>query len=133
MSARDTLLAAVATALSGVASGRVYRSRGEQLPTLPAVIVSPLSEESGEPFLGVMDRRLTLGIDVYAKGDTPDNAADSTLDAVWAALAAAPNLGLGDGVQLDMSHSIEWGLDDYDHGRAQLRVAYTYRTTIGSM
>ena len=37
MTTRDTLLAAIASALSGVASGRVYRTRREQLPTLPAV------------------------------------------------------------------------------------------------
>lgn len=135
MSTRETILAAVASTLvtASVAAGRVYRSRREQLPTLPAVIVTPQSEEAVESVLGLMDRRISVGVDVYAKGDTPDNAADATLAAAWSALFAAPDLGLGSDVQIDPLHSIDWDFEDYDHVRATLRVTVIYRTATGSM
>jgi hypothetical protein len=133
MSTRETLLAAIATTLSGVASGRVYRSRREQMGTLPAVVVEPIEESGSEYVLGYCDRRLAVGVSVFAKGDTPDNAADATLAAAWAALAAAPTLGLGDGVQLDMEHAVDWDIEEIDHCRAVLRVTYSYRTATGSM
>lgn len=133
MSTRETLIAALATALTGVAGGRVYRLRQEQIGTLPAVVIRPLSEEAAEGPLSLADRRITIGFDVYAKGDTPDTAADATLAAVWAALAAAPDLGLGSEVQLEMSHGIDWDDDAIDHIRATLRATYSYRTALGSM
>lgn len=133
MSTRETLLAAVAATLSGVASGRVYRSRREQLPVLPAVIVTPSSESAEEELIGIGYRRLDIAIDVYASGDTPDTAADAVLAAAWAALAADPGLGLGSEVQLRMAHSIDWDFEEYDHVRATLRVTLDYRTTLGSM
>lgn len=133
MSTRETILTAFATALAGVASGRVYRSRREQLPTLPAVIVEPLSEVAEETVLGLTDRRLTVGVQVLAKGDTPDNAADATLAAAWAALATANALGLGSEVQIEPAHEVDWDFEDYDHCRASLRVTVIYRTATGSM
>jgi hypothetical protein len=133
MSARETILAAVATALASVASGRVYRSRQEQLPTLPAVVITPDREEAGEFALGAMDRRLTVAIAVLAQGDTPDSAADSVLSAAWAALYATPDLGQGSNVQLQPLHDVAWDFDDFDYARATLRVTYTYRTASGSM
>jgi hypothetical protein len=133
MSTRETILAAIATALSGVAGGRVYRSRREDLGTLPAVVITPDGEEAEEAVLGVTDRRLVVAVDVYAKGDTPDTAADATLAAAWAALAAAPTLGLGTDVQLWPAHSIDWDFEDFDYARATLRVTYLYRTATGSM
>ena len=132
MSTRDTLLAAMATALASVASGRVYRTRREQLPTLPAIIVSPLSEEAAENVTGQLDRRLTVGVDVYAKGDTPDNAADSVLAAAWTALQGASSLNTA-GVQLEMAHDVAWDYEDYDNVRATLRVTLNYRTAVGAM
>ena len=133
MSSRETLLAAVATALAGVASGRVYRSRKEQLPTLPAVVILPASEDANEEVLGREDASLSVDLEVYAKGDTPDNAADATLAAVWAALRATPTLGLGTDVQLMPGRRINWDFEDYDHVRATLTVTYLYRTATGAM
>lgn len=133
MSTRETLLAAVAAALAGVAGGRVYRSRQEQIGTLPAINILPGAESAQEYALGAMDRRLTVNVHVMAKGDTPDTAADAVLSAAWAALAATPALGLGSDVQMDMAHEVDWEFEDYDYTRATLRVTYIYRTTIGSM
>lgn len=135
MSTRETILAAIATALAAVAGGRVYRGRREQLPTLPAVVIDPVSEDASELALGVLDRSLSVGIACYARGDTPDTAVDATLSAAWAALAAAPSLGLGSEVQMRMAHTIDWSGDgaDPDVARAELRVTYDYRTATGSM
>jgi hypothetical protein len=132
MSIRETLLAAIATALSGVASGRVYRSRREQLATMPAVVIEPISEDVTEIMLGRLDRRMTVAIHVFAKGDTPDSSADSTLEAAWSAIAAAAALNTGD-VQLEMSHAVEWDFEEIDHVRATLRVTLNYRTNVGAM
>jgi hypothetical protein len=132
MSTRETILAALATTLSGVASGRIYRSRREQLQTLPAVVIEPLSETASEIVLGVLDRRLTVGIAVYAKGDTPDNAADVTLAACWSSLFVTPGIALSD-VQIEPSHVIEWDIEDYDYARATLRITVSYRTAIEAM
>lgn len=133
MSTRETILAAVATALAGVASGRIYRSRKEQLSTLPAVIITPDQEQAEEVVLGKTDRRLTVAIAVFASADTPDAGADSTLASCWSALAVANALGLGSDVQVDPAHEITWEWDDYDYVRATLRVTINYRTDTGSM
>ena len=133
MSTRESILAAVATALAGVAGGRIYRTRREQLGTLPAIIIEPQSERADEAVLGRTDRSLDVAINVYAKGDTPDTAADATLAAAWSALAAAPALGLGNDVQLRMAHEVDWEFEDFDMARALLRVTIDYRTTTGSM
>ena len=133
MSSRETLLAAVATALAGVASGRVYRSRREQLDTLPAVVILPAAEDANEDVMGREDANLSVDLEVYAKGDTPDNAADATRAAVWSALRAAPTLGLGTDVQLMPGRRINWDFKDYDHVHATLTVTYFYRTATGAM
>lgn len=132
MSTREALLSAIVSALTGVASGGIYRSRREQLSALPAVVVTPHSEESSEALLGASDHRLTVTLDVYAKGDTPDSAADPVLAAVWAALSAAPALNTGDAF-IEQTHSIEWDFEEYDHVRASLRVTINYRTATGAM
>ncbi len=133
MSTRESILAAMATALSGLASGRVYRTRQEQLSTLPAIVIEPLQDSATEYALGRADRRLTVQVSVFAKGDIPDSAADSTISSAWSALFAAPTLGLGDGVQLMPDHELSWNFDDYDYAQAVLRVTYLYTTPIGSM
>lgn len=133
MSTTETILAAVASALAGVADGHVYRSRREQLETLPAVIVLPESADGAEDVIGVEDGTLVVAVEVYAKGDTPDTAADATLSAIWSALCAAPNLGLGSDVDLIRRRRVDWDFEDYDHVRATLHVSYLYRTATGAM
>lgn len=128
-STRETILAAFATVMSSVASGRVYRSRKEQLPTLPAVIIEPVSASASELALGAVDHDMTVSVAVYAKGDTPDNAADATLLAGHTALIADRSLGLGNGVTLMPDFSTDWSFEDYDFVRAVHTYRVTYRTT----
>ena len=129
MSTRETILAAFATVMASVASGRVYRSRKEQLPTLPAVIIEPVGATASELSLGAMDHDLTVTVAVYAKGDTPDNAADATLLAGHTALIADRALGLGNGITLMPDFSADWSFEDFDYFRASHTYRVTYRTT----
>lgn len=129
MSTRENILAAFATAMSAVASGRVYRSRKEQLPTLPAVVIEPRSSSSSEIALGAMDHELTVTVAIYAKGDTPDSTADATLLAGHTALIADRSLGLGNGITLHPDFTADWSFEDYDHVRAEHTYRVTYRTT----
>ena len=74
MSARETILAALLTALSGLCSGHVYRSRKEQMPAIPAIVIRPEVEEDPGEMLGCSDLTLTVVIEIYARGEIPDQA-----------------------------------------------------------
>ena len=133
MSTRDSVLAAFQTTLSSLASGRVYRSRLEQLPAIPAIVITPDAEEAEEKLLGVMDAELTVTVAIYAKGDTPDNAADALLASVHSALCADLSLGLGSNVQILPRRRVGWEFDQYDEARLAVRYTVFYRTTFGGM
>lgn len=133
MSTRETVLAALASTLAALASGRVYRSRRESLPGLPAIIIQPASADADEVVLGLLDQRLRVAIAIYAEGDVPDTAADAVLSGVWSALQADPHLGLGSEVQLEQAHTIDWEFEDFDQVRVTLSVTVQYRTAVGTM
>lgn len=133
MSTRETLLNALLVTLSGVAGGRVYRSRKEQLPTLPAVVIRPESEEDTGEAIGVTDTLLNVAITVYARGDIPDQAADATLSDVYAALIANPTLGLTSDVQIMPGRVVSWAVEDVDDAAVTLTIRIHYRTAQGSM
>lgn len=128
MSARDNLLVALRTALSGLCDGRVYRSRLDQLPVLPAIIITPESETDTGEMLGCTDATLTVAISIYARADIPDQAIDPILAAVLAALRTDSTLGLGSDVQIQPSRRIDWDIQNYDDGAATLHIDITYRT-----
>jgi hypothetical protein len=133
MAIRENILAAFATTLGALASGRVYRSRMEQLPALPAIVIEPEAEEAAEQLIGVMDAELQVTVWIFAKGDTPDNAADSLLSSVHSALCADLTLGLGSDVQLLPRRRVSWDFDKYDEARVAVRYSVFYRTTFGGM
>lgn len=128
MSARENLLVALRTALSGLCDGRVYRSRLDQLPVLPAIIITPESETDTGEMLGCTDATLTVAISIYARADIPDQAIDPILAAVLAALRTDSTLGLGSDVQIQPSRRIDWDMQNYDYGAATLHIDITYRT-----
>jgi hypothetical protein len=128
MSARENLLVALRTALSGLCDGRVYRSRLDQLPVLPAIIITPESETDTGEMLGCTDATLTVAISIYARADIPDQAIDPILAAVLAALRTDSTLGLGSDVQIQPSRRIDWDIQNYDDGAATLHIDITYRT-----
>lgn len=128
MSARENLLVALRTALSGLCDGRVYRSRLDQLPVLPAIIITPESETDTGEMLGCTDATLTVAISIYARADIPDQAIDPILAAVLAALRTDSTLSLGSDVQIQPSRRIDWDMQNYDDGAATLHIDITYRT-----
>jgi hypothetical protein len=131
MSLRESVLAAIATTLAsaGVAGGRVYRSRQAAVGTLPAVTIEPATEQVIEIVLGALDHTLTVEITILASGDTPDNAADATLEAAISALTADRTLGLGSAVQVQAGYDIRWDFDDFDMARVTAGIQIHMRTT----
>jgi len=134
MSTRETILAAVAASLSGVAGGRIYRRRQEQIDTLPAVEVEFSGSNSGGAPLGVSDHEMRVRVAVLAKGDVPETAADATLVSVHTALLATIDLGLGNDVQLDPDNweAPDPEISDYDYIRQPHIYTVRYRTALGS-
>jgi hypothetical protein len=128
MSTRENILAALHAQLSTLLPASVYRSRREQLPALPAIVIRPESDTDDGLMLGVRDSTLTVSIDIYADGEIPDQALDDLITDTLQALDADATLGLGADVQILPARQIEWSTENYDHGQAQLRINITYRT-----
>jgi len=133
MSIRETILAAIQTQLASVAGVQVSRSRREQITDLPAVIVRPESEEDPGDLLGVSDTVLTVALDIYGRGEIPDQATDATLSAVYLALSTDPTLGLGSDVQILPGRSVQWSTDAFDDSLVTLTLRITYRAYQGAL
>ncbi|MCU0919675.1 MAG: hypothetical protein MUF16_04970 [Burkholderiaceae bacterium] len=132
MSTRETILAAIATALTGasVASGNVFRSRQEAINLLPSVVVEPVAEQADETVLGMLDRTLTVAVGVYVEGDPADNAADATVALVESTLLADRTLGLGSEVQIRSAVDTRWEFDEQDLARVTVTFSVSYRTAL---
>lgn len=94
MSARENVLQAIVTTLLTVTSA-VYRSRVVALTRgeLPAVVVSPESEDTEQLARERMSRRLAVNVAIHARGDIPDQAVDTLAVNLHAALLADDTLG----------------------------------------
>ena len=132
MSAREDVLAAIAAILvtASVAGGRIYRTRQESIVTMPAVNVEPVSDQVDQPVIGRMDHMLRVAVNVFASGDTPDNAADATLDAVITTVLGNPTLGIGNSIQVHSAHEISWDFSDFDIARATVIFNISIRTAL---
>lgn len=132
-STREEILSAIASKISGVAGGRIYRTRREQIKTLPVVLVEQAGMSSRENVLGVTDHELNVSVAVLGSGDMPDSAVDATLISVHTALTADRTLGLGNDVQLLPDWETEApDIDAYDYARVAHRYTVTYRTATGA-
>jgi hypothetical protein len=121
--AHSQIAAAIETTLkaSGVAEGRVYRSRVRTITadTPHAVIVrlgrsaSLLASVLGGP----TGWRTLIQIECYGRmvGGTPDDASDLIVEAVFAALGANPTLGnLAMSVEPLGGDTLSWDFDELD-------------------
>jgi hypothetical protein len=91
MTKRETILQAIVTLLAGIpGSTGVYRSREEAMTReeSPAVIVRPDGEEVAENTIGFIDARLTVVVEVYARGAAPDSVADPVVEVAFARMMA---------------------------------------------
>ena len=127
MSIRESILSAMVVMLSSLCGGRIYRSRKEQLPTLPAIVIRPESESDDGETLGSRDINLIVAVDIYARGDIPDQAADSVLESALSLIDSDATLGMGSDVQIMPTRQIEWSIDNYDDVSATLRLQIFYR------
>lgn len=128
MSARETLLVALQDKLSPLLPASVWRNRKEQLPTTPAIVIRLESESDEGQMLGCRDAVLSVAIEIYSRGETPDQAADDLLEGVIDILDADSTLGLGSDVQVMPVRNVEWAIDHYDDVAVTLRLLITYRT-----
>ena len=126
MSLRETVLDAIVAAVQTCAPF-VARSRGEQLPALPAIIVRPQSATRDPAVIGVRQSQFSVALEIYAAGDIPDQAADAVLDAIDAALDRPDPLGLGAAAQLLPDRTWQWAFAPWDNGQVVLSLTFDLR------
>lgn len=96
-SKREQILSAVATLLTGAtpAGANVFRSRVTAIGRgdAPAIIVRPEEDIPEKQFAGMVISTAAVAIDVYTRGDVPDQLADPIIVAAHAWIMADPTLG----------------------------------------
>lgn len=93
-SKREQILTALVTMLTGV-TPNVFRSRVTAIDRAisPAIIVRPEEDIPEKQFYGVVISTLAVAIDVYTRGDVPDQLADPIIVAAHALIMADPTIG----------------------------------------
>ncbi|WP_025041026.1 hypothetical protein [Nitrosospira briensis] len=96
-SKREQILSALVTLLTGTtpAGASVFRSRVTAIgrDESPAIIVRPEEDIPEKQFAGVTIATLAVAIDVYTRGDVPDQLADPIIVAAHARIMVDPTLG----------------------------------------
>ena len=113
---REQIMQAIVAALDGVADvgSNIYRSREEALTRadVPALIVMADNEDPNENVSGLTEKRLTIVVGVFVRGDVPDMLADPIVESVHAKLMAEPTLG---GLAMDISEGgTGWDMEEAD-------------------
>jgi hypothetical protein len=132
---RETILAAVRTALTGTAQvgTRIYRSRVEPLSRneAPAIVVEPVSDQAAQnTSLPTLDWSLTVRVAVIVRGNVPDQVADPIVQDMHARLMADLTLG---GVAFDIQPvSVQFELQSADQPAGVVVCDYLvrYRSSI---
>lgn len=128
---REQILQAIVAVLDGTTDvgSNIYRSRMEALTRAeaPALIVSWESEEPTEDVTGQMEKRLTVQVGVYTRGNEPDTLADPIVDSVHAQIMGEPTLG---GLAMDISEggtTVEYDEADQTAAIVNMRFVVWYR------
>jgi hypothetical protein len=93
---RESILAALATTLNGVAGATAYRSRVEPFSRnqSPAVIVEPVSDQADVPdVVGRINWRMTVRVTVFVRANVPDQASDSIVQSLYSLILTDPTIG----------------------------------------
>lgn len=140
MSRREQILAAVATALAGTTGvgTRIFRSRKDALAEgeSPALVVTPAGEEVTELGQGLVEARLQVQVQVYARasaGQPADQAADPTCESAHQRLMASTTLG---GLAFDIAETgTDMDFDDTDRPACWITMRYVvwYRRNRNSL
>lgn len=124
MSARENVLQAIVAALTTVTPS-VYRSRVVALTRgeLPAVVVTPESEDTEQLARALTSRQLTIKVAIHARGDIPDQAVDTLAGNLHAALLADDTLG-GKCARI-VESGTSWEFSDADGTALEMTISYT--------
>lgn len=124
---RETILQAVVDLLDNVPDllGGAHRSRADALAReeSPAVVVRWTGDNPREVVHLHVDSDLSIELDVYRRGDVPDQLADPVAEHVHAALMADPTLG---GLLIDLAaNETLLELDGADDTAAWITMRFT--------
>ena len=138
-SKREQILAAIKTNLAnttGVGT-RIYRSRVEALTRseTPAIIIEPVSDtpQDTNSFNNKITWEFKIRISVIARGSTPDNVADPTIESLHTKVLNDPSIG---GLAIDVRPStttFELLEADEPAGGIGCEFDIEYRTTYNSL
>lgn len=135
---RETILAAVRTALTGTAGvgARIYRSRVEPLAReeSPAIVVEPVQDQAQQnTSLPTLDWSLTVRVAVIVRGIIPDQVADPIVEDMHARLMADLTLG---GIAIDIQpQAVSFELVEADQPAGVISCDYLirYRTSVTNL
>lgn len=135
---RETILAAVATALVGTTgvSTRIYRSRVEPMSRgeSPAIVIEPVNDAAQQnTSLPTLDWSLTVRISVIVRGAIPDQLADPTVESLHSKLMADLTLG---GYAIDVQpQTVSFELVEADQPAGVISCDYLirYRTSVTNL
>ena len=128
---REQIVLAVMAALAGTVDvgTRIFRSREEALnrDEAPALAVAWEDEDPTEELSGLIEKKLTVVVSVYTRGDEPDALADPIVESVHSKIMAETTLG---GLAIDVSEggtSREGAEADQTAGFVNMRFVVWYR------
>ncbi len=103
---RELILARMKTNLDAITNATVYRSRVEPLARseTPAIIIEPVSDtpQDTNSFNNKITWEFKIRISVIARGSTPDNVADPTIESLHTKVLNDPSIG---GLAIDIRPS----------------------------
>jgi len=135
---RETILAAVRTALTGTAGvgTRIYRSRVEPMARAesPAIVVEPVQDQAEQnTSLPTLDWSLTVRVAVIVRGAIPDQQADPIVEDMHGKLMADLTLG---GYAIDIQPvSVNFEMVEADQPAGVISCDYLirYRTSVTNL
>jgi hypothetical protein len=137
-SKRETILAAVRTALTGTTgvSTRIYRSRVEPVSRAesPALVVEPLSDTAAQnTALPTLDWSMIVRITVIVRGVVPDQLADPIIQSLHSKVMADLTLG---GYAIDVQPiGVTFNFTEADGAAGEIQCDYRvmYRTSVTNL
>lgn len=138
MTKRETILAAVRTALTGTTNvgTRIYRTRVEPIAReeSPAIVVEPLSDNASQnTALPTLDWSMTVRVTVIVRGAIPDQLADPIIESLHAKLMADLTLG---GYAIDIQPiGVTFNFAEADGAAGEIQCDYRvlYRTSVTNL
>jgi len=137
-SKRETILAAIRTALTGTTgvANRIYRSRVEPVSRAesPAIVVEPLSDTAAQnTALPTLDWSMIVRITVIVRGVVPDQLADPIIQSLHAKVMADLTLG---GYAIDVQPiGVTFNFTEADGAAGEIQCDYRvmYRTSVTNL